>query len=171
MQMKYRPYNAVFSLLLLTPFLSTSQLDGQTVYHSQSRQQQYKLIDLGTLGGSSSIIFGATGPVNNVGMVAQCADTALLDPFYPNDNPYFNLPSGPDPFVQDAFLWTHNHIRDLGTLHGGLGSCAQWINDSGVVVGAAANGIFDTESGYPAVNAVRWQNGRIRNLGTLGGKE
>ena len=134
------------------------------------RHQQYTLIDLGTFGGPQSIIFGGTGPLSGSGAVTTCADTAMPDPYYPNNNPYFNL-SGPDPYIEHAFLWRDGVLNDLGTLPGGPGSCGQWVNNSGVVVGASANGAIDPLVGWPEINAVRWRNGSILNLGTLGGNE
>ena len=160
--------SVVFLLVHLSVYgqdMSQSSIQEQNTGNQGSKHRQYKLIDLGTLGGPSSIIFGETGPLNNAGEVTSCADTAALDPYFPNDNPYF----GGDPYVQDAFLWRHGSMHDLGSLPGGTGSCGQWISDNGIVVGASENGSFDTLAGYPAVNAVRWLNGKALNLGTFGG--
>ncbi len=162
--------SVVFLLVSLSVYgqdMSQSSIREQNTGNQGTKHRQYKLIDLGTLGGPSSIIFGLTGPLNNAGEVTSCADTAALDPYFPNDNPYF----GGDPHVQDAFLWRHGSMHDLGSLPGGTGSCGQWISDSGIVVGASENGSFDTLAGYPAVNAVRWLNGKALNLGTFGGSE
>jgi probable HAF family extracellular repeat protein len=134
---------------------------------SQVKHHQYKLIDLGTFGGPSSIIFGATGPLNNLGQVTSCADTTIPDPHVPNGNPYF----GQDPLVQHGFLWSHGVLDDLKPLPEGRGSCGQWINDFGVVVGAAEDGSIDPLTGYPAVVAVRWLHGKAFSLGSLGGPE
>lgn len=70
----------------------------------------YEVIDLGTLGGSSSRAIG----INSHGHVVGIADTA-------NGNNH-------------AFLWMNGAMRDLGTL-GGRFSDGQWINDSGQIVG------------------------------------
>ncbi len=154
-------------LALFSGLASATVVAAQTAQDHPSKHQQYKLIDLGTLGGPSSLIIGATGPINNSGMVlTESADTAVPNPFYPNDNPYLNLL-----FVQHAFLWFRNRVQDLGALPNGVGSGGQWINDYGVVAGAAGNGSIDSATGYPAVNAVRFQDGSIRNLGTFGGEE
>jgi probable HAF family extracellular repeat protein len=121
---------------------------------------QYKLIDLGTFGGPSSVIFGETGPLNNLGQVTSCADTSA-----PNENPSFS----DDPFVQHAFFWSQGVLHDLKPLAGGSNSCGQWINDFGVVVGAAEDGSVDPLTGYPAAVAVRWLHGKAFALGSLGG--
>lgn len=165
--MKSLVRSSILVLASFSFFATATNIVAQTAHDHHSRRQQYKLIDLGTLGGPSSLIVGLTGPMNNFGMVTECADTAALDPAYPNDNPYF----GPDPFVQHTFLWFRNRMHDLGGLPGGVGSCGQWINDYGVVAGAAGNGSIDSATGYPAINAARFQEGRVRNLGTFGGEE
>jgi probable HAF family extracellular repeat protein len=98
--------------------------------------------------------------------------------------------------VMEAVLWKHHKIADLGTL-GGNGSAAYAINGRGQVVGAALNTTPDSFStGFPAAycgsnlcisdgyfygalffpvttqtHAVLWQNGTIKDLGTLGGPD
>lgn len=153
---------------LALPLLTAAQ--GSPSQDQKPKHKQYKLIDLGTFGGPQSIIFGSTGPLNAGGSVTTCADTSMPDPYYPNNNPYFDL-AGPDPYIEHAFLWKNGVLGDLGVLPGGTSSCGQWINDSGVVVGASANGAIDPLVGYPEVNAVRWEKGNILNLGTLGGNQ
>jgi probable HAF family extracellular repeat protein len=145
-----------------------------TVLYSQdstvtlsAKHHKYRLVDLGTFGGPSSVVFGATGPLNNVGQVTTCADTTIPDPYVPNGNPYF----GNDPLVQHAFLWGDGVLHDLKPLPGGRGSCGQWINDLGVVVGAAEDGSIDPSTGYPAVVAAAWVHDKAFALGSLGGSE
>ena len=138
-----------------------------------NKHHQYKVNDLGTLGGPQSIIFGLTRPLSTQGVVTGCADTSTLDPNNPQ-NPYFgqpNYPNGLDPYIQHTFQWEDDVLSDLGTLPGGTSSCSQWINERGLIVGGATNGAIDSLTGYPEVNAVLWKNGTIRNLGTLGGNE
>jgi hypothetical protein len=153
---------------LVTPVWTAGQNNPS---QNKPRHHTYRLIDLGTFGGPQSIIFGKTGPLSAGGAVTTCADTAMPDPYYPNNNPYFDLFSGPDPYIEHAFLWKNGTLGDLGVLPSGTSSCGQWINDSGVVVGASSNGAIDPLVGYPEVNAVRWERGNILNLGTLGGNQ
>jgi probable HAF family extracellular repeat protein len=94
----------------------------------------------------------------------------------------------------DAVLWKHGKVTNLGTL-GGNASVAYAINNRDQVVGAALNTVLDPfSSGFPAplcgsnvcilesymamffpsatqMHAVLWQNGVIRDLGTLGGPD
>jgi probable HAF family extracellular repeat protein len=136
-------------------------------YHA--RHHHYKLVDLGTLGGPDSNIFGLTGPLNNRGMVSSCATTSVPDPNYPNINPYFSAPG--DSYIQHTFLWQHGVLSDLGTLPGGTSSCEQWISDTGLIVGGSTNGLIDPQLGLPEVHATLWLGRRPFDLGTLGGNE
>jgi probable HAF family extracellular repeat protein len=94
----------------------------------------------------------------------------------------------------DAVLWKHGKVTNLGTL-GGNASVAYAINNREQVVGAALNTVLDPfSSGFPAphcgsnvciaesymamffpsatqMHAVLWQNGAIKDLGTLGGPD
>ena len=51
------------------------------------------------------------------------------------------------------------------------GRVGQWVNDLGVVVGAAEDGSIDSLNGYPAVVATRWRHGKPVALGSLGGSD
>ena len=77
-------------------------------------------------------------------------------------------------------MWNHGTVTGLGTFGGGNGSIAWDINDWGQVVGGALNAIPDSyASGQPFLafpvaqqyRAFLWQNGRMRDLGTLGGND
>lgn len=135
---------------------------------TKPKHHHYRIYDLGTLGGPTSFLFGFTVPVNRRGWLTGCADTASLDPNYPNLNPYF----GSDPFIQHAYKWKDGTRVDLGTLPGGSSSCTQWMNDNETIVGASNNGLIDSLTGTPEIRAVLWdREGNIRDLGTLGGNE
>lgn len=62
-----------------------------------------------------------------------------------------------------AFLYSNGSKTDLGTLPGGLGSCAHSINDSGQIAGWAAT------DGYGTVHAFLYSGGVMTDLGTLPG--
>jgi probable HAF family extracellular repeat protein len=104
-----------------------------------------KMRDLGNLGGTISI--------------GQCANNRgeVIGESSLSENPGA-CPGGPG---CHAFLWAHGSMKDLGTLGGGS-SEAIWINDAGEIVGSAdlpTPGLHD---------AVRWKNGKILDLGTIG---
>ena len=67
-----------------------------------------------------------------------------------------------------AVSWTNGVVTDLGDLGGGE-SWANFVNNHGLVVGFADNATADPYSYYGVqYRATVWQNGVIRDLGTLG---
>ena len=119
--------------------------------------------------------------VNSRGWVTGTSGNGAIDPLtgYPQ---------------MEAVVWKQGKGIDLGTL-GGNASCAYGINDRGQIVGGALNEVPDNFStGFPAPNcggqvciaesypalffpsatqihAVLWQNGTMKDLGTLGGPD
>jgi len=152
------------------PLLSSAQ--GTPAQSNTAKHHHYKLIDLGTLGGPQSVIFEtATRALNQRGTVAYIADTANFDPNNPQ-NPIFLYPDGYfDPYIQHVVQWRNGKQTDLGALPGGTSSYLQWINDRGMVVGGSTNGVIDPLTGYPETVAILWEDGKVYNLGTLGGNE
>ena len=70
-----------------------------------------------------------------------------------------------------AVSWTNGVVTDLGDLGGGE-SWANYVNNQGLVIGFADNTIADPYSYYGVqFRATVWQNGAIRDLGTLGGND
>ncbi|MCC6362654.1 MAG: hypothetical protein IT165_03970 [Bryobacterales bacterium] len=120
------------------------------VYFRDSRPQ-YKVTDLGTLGGNASIAYGA----NNSGAIAGTA----------------NLPSQ----VSHGFLWSNGKMTDLGTL-GGLNSATTNPNGAGqlTVIAETAKPDPDREDfcgwgTHQTCLAAIWNDGKLTALPTLGG--
>jgi probable HAF family extracellular repeat protein len=61
-----------------------------------------------------------------------------------------------------AYLWTHGHMRDLGTL-GGTQTTTTWLNQRGEVTGQS------TLAGDQVAHPFLWDGHELRDLGTLGG--
>jgi probable HAF family extracellular repeat protein len=134
-----------------------------------AKHHQYKLVDMGTLGGPQSGVSQFVQSISKKGAVGGGADTSVIDSNYPNSNPFF--PFSPDPFIQHAFLWDNGMLTDLGALPGINSSYVLWVNPKGDAVGISTNGMIDPITGYPEGDAVLWKDGQITNLGTLGGNE
>lgn len=68
-----------------------------------------------------------------------------------------------------AFLWQKGKMLDLGTIAGLPHSSAVALNESGQVVGWSAKALGEDESLPKSPRAFLWQDGRLTDLGTLGG--
>jgi probable HAF family extracellular repeat protein len=136
----------------------------QPAFEEGHHHHHYKLIDLGTFGGSASYFpNGLDGFFNDQGIAAGWANTSTPDPY-----PAFCFT--PSCFVSHAFQWRDGSLKDLGTLPGGSSSQAFWISSNGLIIGTSQNGEIDPLiPGLPENRAVLWQHGHIVDLGTLDG--
>ena len=127
------------------------------------RWQKGVLTDLGALPGGN---FSHPIYINDAGLSVGFSDNGVTD----------RLTASPE---INAVLWNKNgEILNLGTL-GGASSAAVGINNGGQVVGFAANttpdpfsllNVFGNGSGTQT-RAFLWENGAMRDLGTLGGPD
>ena len=130
-----------------------------------AQHTRYKVIDIGTLGGTSTYQQG-NGPgtaqfINSAGTVVGSSDTTTPDPNAPN---CFNS----DCLVSHAFRWQGGVLTDLGALPGVNSSLANAINARGWIAGGSLNGEIDPVTGFPGGHAVLWKDTEIFDLGTLG---
>lgn len=121
-----------------------------------------QIVDLGTLGGNESL----AAMVNNQGQVVGAAANAIPDPF-PGPLGFWGTESR-------AFLWEKGAMRDLGDL-GGPDAFSIFVNERGQIAGISYTSSIPspvaTQCGQniPPQNPFLWENGRMINLGTLGG--
>ena len=122
-----------------------------------------RIIDLGTLGGYAS---GAAS-VNSRGHVVGSALNAI-----PEDPDIAGIFSGlPAAQQVRAFLWQGGAMHDLGTL-GGNNAVATVINEQGDVSGFSGtdnDNVINDATGFPTIHPFIWRNGRMQDLGSLGG--
>jgi probable HAF family extracellular repeat protein len=124
--------------------------------------QRYKLVDLGTFGGPDSIVYFVQHILTSNGIVAGDAETNIPDPFAPNCG-------SPNCKVMNSFEWRQGVRTRLRGLVPGADTNAFSVNERGTVAGDSTDNSIDPVSGLPAIKATIWRDGRVVNLGTLGG--
>ena len=173
--MKYGKLISAMMLLVALAFtVSLSAQDNQD-RNKNPQHHHYKLNDIGTFGGPESNIngamsLGAPNPINSRGTTVGTSATSIPSP--PNSN--FGFCGGIDGmvhFVFHAFQWQDGNVTDLGALPGYHNcSVATSINANGEIGGNSEISVVDPVLGVREIRAVRWKNGKIKNLGTFGGK-
>ncbi len=135
---------------------------------------QYKVVDVGTLGGPNSYHSGFVQILNNRGTFAAYANTSAANPNPGCSEPLGNaFGSPPDCFVEHPVVMRDGSVTALDVLPGGVNSQTTWISASGLIVGSSENGVIDPALGVPEARAVLWtKDGQVNDLGTLpGGNE
>jgi probable HAF family extracellular repeat protein len=160
-------------------------------------EARWVIRDLGTLGGKGSGDFLSGGPaaINQQGQIVGSSDTrrGTTHAFLWENGKMRDLrtlggkeshavainergqvvgSSETKRGTTHAFLWENGRMIDLGAL-GGPDSEAVAINDSGQIVGSSRTK-GSTDAGVygrvPIEHAFLWENGRMRDLGTLDGR-
>ena len=116
------------------------------------------MIPLPLLGGSN----GVANFINNHGVVAGLAETAVADPGCPN----------PQVLQFRPVIWDREGVHELPIASGDADGVAYSVNDSGQVVGgsgACSTFNFGTLANLRPAHALLWDTGTMTDLGNLGG--
>lgn len=116
--------------------------------------------DLGTLPGGYE---SQATAINDAGLVAGFALNGIPDAW----SSFFVGPSWTTQLR--TFAWRNGAMRDIGTL-GGPDSAIADLNTRGQIAGSSlTNSTPNASTTVPTIHPYLWQNGHMRDLGTLGG--
>ena len=125
-----------------------------------AQHTQYKLIDMGTLGGPASYLTDpGNGPsflvLSDSGVLVGRSDTSTFDPVIGD-------------FRARAFRWDDGALTDLGAPAGAVFSQASGVNARGWISIGYSAGQIDPLTGGPIFRAALWINGQFIELPPLG---
>ncbi len=121
-----------------------------------------KIEDLGTLGGDQS----GGQAINDQGDVVGFALNATPDPYSIFDFLFLGSSNGTQ---TRAVVWRDGKAKDLDTL-GGPDAAAWFVNNRGQVAGYSyTSDTPDSNTGIPPVHLILWEQGAMKDLGSLGG--
>jgi probable HAF family extracellular repeat protein len=121
-----------------------------------------KIFNLGTFGGNHSAAYS----INDRGQVAGIALNGIPDPLSIYGVFFFGSTNSTQ---TRGFLWQNGKKSDLGTL-GGPDTFAIFVNARGQVSGGSyTNSTPNPTTGLATMHPFLWENGRMIDVGTLGG--
>jgi probable HAF family extracellular repeat protein len=154
--------NAINSKGMMVGSGDIGVIDPQTGLPELRADFRYKgqVINMGTFGGTNSLANG----INSRGQANGGAENTDPDPW--NFGCLLGLPS---PTAWHGFVWQNGVLQDLGTL-GGPDSFGLIINEPGQIAGFSfTNDTPNATTGIPTVDPFLWRDGRMTDIGTLGG--
>ena len=125
-----------------------------------AQHTQYKLIDMGTLGGPASYLTDpGNGPsflvLNDAGVLVGRSDTSTFDPVIGD-------------FRAHAFRWQKGILTDLGVPQGTVFSAASGVNARGWIAIDYSTGEVDPLTSGPIFRGALWKDGQFLELPPLG---
>ena len=141
----------------------TDPVNGGPVVNAVLWNSNAEMFDLGTLG------TGIQSSANYINDAGEVVGVATVDTTF---DPFSFSGLGPFPSPTHAFLWKNGVMRDLGTLGGPdsfvTGPCDEQHAD--MVAGTSFTSFTpNPTTGFPTADPFLWKNGRMIDLGSLGG--
>jgi probable HAF family extracellular repeat protein len=134
---------------------------------AQAHHHHYQLIDIGAFGGPNS-----SSPIINASGVAAGWSATPVPKAASSNRLVCGGVDGIGSVVTVAFEWKNGILTNLGALPG-RNNCSEpfSVNNRGEIVGTSENGKIDPLTGANMTRAVMWRNGKIKDLGSLGGNQ